>query len=159
MSRITLFLFLQRGKNRILLTQRKSTRSPKFMQCLPKQPPVMRDRSTGKTSGSKQSLTINQLIQFSLVTECTYQYSKFNDGLFKYIDICKLLTFFRCSLTWEWLITIVYWARPLMLWASKVAIPASSWLKRLQEIWRALIREYLRFFHNFFLTCIFQCFF
>ena len=41
----------------------------------------------------------NQLIQFSLVTEFTYQNSKFSDGLFKYIDIRKLLTFFRCSLT------------------------------------------------------------
>lgn len=85
------------------------------------------------------------------MTEFTYQYSKFSDGLFKYIDICKLLIFFRCSSTWEWLITNVYWARPLMLWASKVAIPASSW-----SPWSGSIYV---FSIIFFLKCIFHCFF
>ena len=32
----------------------------------------------------------------------------------------------------------VYWARALRPWASEVAIPASPWLERLQEIFRAL---------------------
>ena len=117
---------------------------------MPTKTTARHDRSLNLEDLWSKTVANSQLIQFSLVTEFTYQNSKFSDGLFKYIDIRKLLTFFRCSLTWEWLITNVYWARPLILWASKVGIPASSWLKRLQEIWRALIREYLRFFHNFF---------
>ena len=54
---------------------------------MPTKTTARHDRSLNLEDLRSKTVANSQLIQFSLVTEFTYQNSKFSDGLFKYIDI------------------------------------------------------------------------